>query len=320
MNHWQRLLSWHRPEASDQPLSLERGRIYILPTRHGWMFMLVLLAMLIAAINYQNGLAYLLTFLLASLALVSMLHSFRNLYRLRIRPGHPAPVFAGETAWYPLLLENPRALTRLAIGMQQQGREATPVDVPGNSTAWVRLAVPTERRGPLKPARITLYSLFPLGLFRTWTYLRPATPMMVYPRPDSSRGLPPPQPGGEGQDSGQARGGDDFASLRPYHPGDSLRQVDWKALAREQGLMSKQFGGGEREVLWLQWELAAPLEGEARLSRLTRWVIEADSQTLCYGLSLPGRQVEPARGEAHRRQCLEALALHALPLRQGEAR
>lgn len=317
MGRLRALLAWRRPAPSDQPQTLGRGRIYILPTRHGVVFALVLFAMLIAAINYQNGLAYLLTFTLAALAVVSMLHSFRNLHRLRILPGHPAPVFAGETAWYPMLLENNRALPRSALCLVQDGHEAAPVDIAGNSTAWVRLALETERRGPRRCGRITLYSLYPLGLFRSWTYLHPAMAVMVYPRPDGSRELPPPQAGADGQDSGQSRGGDDFASLRPYHPGDSLRQVHWKTLAREQGLMSKQFGGGEREVLWLQWEQTGTLDGEAKLSRLTRWVIEADRLGLSFGLSLPGRRIEPARGDSHRRQCLETLALYALPGQRG---
>ena len=54
---------------------------------------------------------------------------------------------------------------------------------------------------------------------------------------------------------------------------------------------------------------AFELGTEEKLSRLTRWVLDAHASGLSYGLRLPGKKIEPANGDAHRQKCLEALAL-----------
>jgi uncharacterized protein (DUF58 family) len=140
---------------------------------------------------------------------------------------------------------------------------------------------------------------------------------LVYPTPSADRKLPAEVLVQSGCAGDQGKGDDDFASLRPYHPGDSLRHIHWKALAREQGLMTKQFGGGVSEELWLKWEMLGNLPTEEKLSRLTRWVLETDSRGMAYGLTLPNTEITPQRGDAHRHRCLQALALFNLKEQQG---
>lgn len=307
---WQRL--FRRDRAESGPVTLDRRRVYIIPSRSGLIFAMVLLAMLIGAINYQNSLAFALTFLLTSLAIVSMIHAVRNLYGLRLTAGHPRPVFAGDVARFPLNLDSGGGPRRLALKLLLEGQDPITVDLPEDDGQWLELCRPATRRGVLDAGRITIYTRYPLGLFHAWSYVHLQLRCLVYPRPDESRGLPPQMLQDRGSVGDQGHGSDDFASLRPYHAGDSLRHIHWKALAREQGLMTKQFGGGITEELWLHWEQVGNLTVEARLSRLTRWVIEADQLGLAYGLALPDREISPSRGESHRRQCLEALALFGL--------
>jgi uncharacterized protein (DUF58 family) len=178
-----------------------------------------------------------------------------------------------------------------------------------NGGQWLELHYPTSKRGWLQPGRITAYTRFPLGLFHAWAYINIDMQALVYPAPSAERRLPAEVLVADGSSGDQGKGDDDFSSLRPYHPGDSLRHVHWKALAREQGLVTKQFGGGVSEQLWLKWEVLGNLPGEEKLSRLCRWVLEADSHGMAYGLQLPDREIAPQRGDAHRRLCLEALAL-----------
>lgn len=307
VDFWRRLLRRDQPETG--PVTLGRRRVYIVPSRSGVVFAVILLAMLIGAINYQNSLAFVLTFLLTSLAVVSMIHTVRNLYGLRLHAGHPAAVFAGEIARFPVNLANHHGPARYALKLSLPGQEPVTLDLPQNGGQWIELTRPATRRGHLLPGRITLYSRYPLGLFHAWSHVHLAMRCLVYPRPEPGRGLPPQMLHAQGTLGDQGRGSDDFASLRPYHAGDSLRHVHWKALAREQGMMTKQFGGGIAEQMWLRWEQAGDLAPEQRLSRLTRWVLEADSLGLAYGLELPGVTLSPARGDAHRSRCLEALAL-----------
>jgi len=291
------------------PVELDRRRIYILPTRQGLLLGAVLIAILLGAINYDNGLAFALVFLLAGLGLVSILHTWRNLLGLRIEAGRCQAVFAGETARFPLGLGHGGGEVRPAITLSlADGGEIT-VDVkPG--TLWVELARPAPRRGRLALGRLTVASRFPLGLFRAWSPLELAMDCLVYPAPAPQRGLPPGLPGATGRGGERGQGHDDFTALRPYHAGDSLRHVHWKAVAREQGMHTKQFAGEAAQELWLAWELLPGLAVEARLSRLCRWVLEADAAGLAYGLRLPDRVIAPDFGPGQRRRCLEALALY----------
>lgn len=303
---------FRRDQAEPSPVTLTRRRVYIIPSRNGLLFAVLLLAMLIGAINYQNSLAFIFTFLLTGLGVIAMIHTFRNLNGLRFRSGHAQPVFAGEQAAFPVSVENPQALPRLAIKLMFQGQTPQSLDLDAVGGQWLQLHYPSSTRGWLIPGRITVYTRFPLGLFHAWAYIHIDMRALVYPLPASERNLPREVMVEDGSSGDQGRGDDDFSSLRPYHPGDSLRHVHWKALAREQGLVTKQFGGGVSEQLWLKWEALGRLPTEEKLSRLTRWVLEADSRGLAYGLALPDRAIEPGRGDSHRRQCLEALALYNL--------
>lgn len=307
---WSRL--FRRDAAEQGPVTLTRRRVYIIPSRSGFIFAVLLLAMLIGAINYQNSLSFIFTFLLTGMGLVSMVHTFRNLNGLRFHVGHVQPVFAGEQASFPVSVENSQGQQRFAIKLMFADQPPHTLDLDLDSAQWVNLHYPSRQRGWLQPGRITAYTRFPLGLFHAWAYINIDMRALVYPVPSSERKLPDEVLIQDGSSGDQGKGDDDFSSLRPYHPGDSLRHVHWKALAREQGLVTKQFGGGASEQLWLKWEMLGRLPTEEKLSRLTRWVLEADSHGMAYGLELPDRKINPQRGDGHRHQCLEALALFNL--------
>ncbi|MCK5640720.1 MAG: DUF58 domain-containing protein [Gammaproteobacteria bacterium] len=290
------------------PILLDRRRVYILPSRSGVIFALVLFAMLLGAINYSNSLAHALTFLLASLGTVSMLHTFRNLRGLKFHPGQCHSVFAGETALFPLRIEN-NGDPRFAIKLAWPGQAPIIVDLAASDSRWINLPCPTSQRGRLKMQKANIYSRFPLGIFHAWGHVQFKTECIIYPRPSPERELPLQSISHSEAQGDRGRGSDDFASLRSYHAGDSLRHVHWKAFAREQGLLTKQFGGEQTDELWLNWEALAGLDVETRLSRLCRWILEADKLGLDYGLSLPDKQLPPGHGETHRHACLKALAL-----------
>jgi len=210
---------------------LRQKRVYILPTRHGLAFAVALIVMLIGSINYNLSLGYVLTFLLASMALVAILHTFRNLVHLRITPGRVEPVFAEETAWFELFIENHAGYDRCSISLWHQGK-AIQCDLASGRGATVTVAVAAEKRGWLAPERITVDTRFPVGLLRAWSYIQPDMRCLVYPRPDDGR-LPLPEPaGGRGEKRVAGGGSDDFAGLRAYQTGDSPRHIDWKAAAR----------------------------------------------------------------------------------------
>jgi uncharacterized protein (DUF58 family) len=307
-----------RPRGREPgPVVLRQNRVYILPSRHGLLFSLFLGLMLLGSMNYNLSLGYILTFLLATLGLVSILHTFRNLVHLRISPGRTAPVFAGETGSFPVLLESPDRDARWGIGVCREGAPPVYANVAAGAPGELVLRVEAPRRGWLRPGRLRVFTEFPLGLFHAWSYLEPDVSLLVYPKPDHSRlPLPLPQPA-EGEGGVFGAGDEDFAGMRPFRPGDSPRRVAWKAAARERGLFTKQFSGRADTELWLDWDLLAGIDTEVRLSRLARWVLDAEAAGIAYGLRIPGRARPPARGQAHRDQCLQDLALFGLDEGQG---
>ncbi len=302
------------PEAGD--VFLNQRRVFIFPTRYGFFFAFSLLAMLAGSINYDLSLGFVLTFFLASAGLVAMLHTFRNQVHLVLRPLRADPVFAGELAAYELLLVNQKKFERASMWLRCPEAHAT-VDVPANQNALATLRLSATRRGWLGLPRLTVETRYPLGLLRAWSYWQPDMPCLVYPRP-AVAGVPLPiAPEGSGEGSPAGSGTEDFAGLREHTTSDSPRHIAWKsatlALATGGPLLTKHFFGSASSELILDINsMAGNLDIEQKLSQLTRWVLDAEDSKLAYRLMLGPHDIGPGLGEAHRAECLRALALYQL--------
>jgi uncharacterized protein (DUF58 family) len=297
-------------------VTLGQRRVYILPTRFGYLFGATLLIIFLGAINYGNSMAFVLTFLLVGVFANALWQTHRNLVDLQISL-HPAePVFAGQVARFPLVLSNPLRRTRYAIGVQRGESAPLYLDVEAASQTRGHLSIPSRRRGRLRPQRLLVFTRFPLGLFHAWSWVTFDTPALVYPRPITAPAVRQGSTPEEGEARRELGTGDDFSGLRAYQTGESLRQVAWKVFAKEQELLTKQFAGYGREEVWLDWEHFPNEPTEMRLSRLCRQVLDVEAGGLLYGLRLPGMDIKPGAGEHHRERCLEALALFE---REGDA-
>lgn len=304
---------WQARLPLSDTITLTQRNVYILPTRPGLMLAATLLVLLVASINYQLNLGYLLTFLLAGSAVVGMHVCHATLRGLTMNLMPPPPQFAGASATLTVVLTSLRRSPRYGIGLavldETHPDHWTWTDVPPQGSATVQVAFRPERRGLHHVPPLTAETRFPLGTFRVWTVWRPAAQVMVYPQPEP---FPPPLPPGEPRAGGAApsRGSDsgDFEGVRAYRRGDPLKLVVWKKAAKSDELVSRDSLQAQRYELWLDFALAGPPDVEHRLSRLAAWVLQADKLGLDYGLRLPHQQVRPASGEAHKRRCLEALA------------
>jgi len=306
----QRLFRWQSDGTA--PTRLGQRRVFILPTGAGLLFAVALVVMLIGAINYTLALGHALVFLLAGIGLTGMVHTFRNLHGLTIAPGRCEPVFAGETAHFQLILGNDRMTPRLALELEAEPGAAIRTDIPAGEIVRINVPLIGRQRGWLALPRVRLWSVYPLGLFRAWSYLQPEMRCLVYPAPLPSP-LPDRSPSLAGGEQGSEGGEEDFAGFRHHQPADSPRHVAWKASARDtdRPLLVKQFAGGAEGELRLDWQLIDPARPtETRLSLLTGWVLAADAQGCSYALRLPGSDIAGGFGEQHRRRCLEALALY----------
>lgn len=314
---WRRVFRFERRKARGGDVVLTLRRVYILPGRAGIAFALLLVVMLIGATNYTLGLGFALTFLAGACAVADMVLTVKNLAGLRLAGGRAAPVFAGDAARFEVGLHNAGNTERYAIRVRfaADGAPEHPADVPAHGSAAVVLAVPTLERGWLQAPRVRLETRFPLGLFRAWSWWQPDLRVLVYPRPETPA-QPLPVRGAASEEGHGDVGLDNFAGIRSYQPGDPLRHLAWRQIARlapEDGgqLVTKHFEGGAVAELALDFaQLPAHLDVELRLARMTRWVLEAEGRALPYSFRLGSHHYVAGLGDAHRAACLGALALH----------
>ena len=300
-----------RQTPSDGPaVTLAHARIYILPTRRGLAVVGTLATMLVASLNYGLALGLVVTFLLTGLVSAALLHTFRNLAGITLRPGGAGETFAGATLAFTVGLD-PGGRERVAIELAARGAAPKVVDVPFDAVPAVALEVAAPRRGRVPLGRVTVSSSYPLGLWRAWSYVHFAQDGIAYPAPEP--GAPPLPPGTLADDAATRDGPGDaeLAGLREYQRGDPLQRVAWKAVARGGGWYTKAFegAGGGGPVALDYTTLPAAMDVEARLSRLTAWVLAGERAGRAYALSLPGLRIAPALGREHRREALRALAL-----------
>ncbi len=313
MNIWKKIKLYRKLPPVFLPYQIGRKRLYILPTGHGCLFMVVLMGMLLGSANYNNNLGFLLTFLLGSMTFVSMLHTHRNLMGTQILSIRALPVFEGEKAVFRLTVRGGNT-ERMALRFRLPGGEEQGLDILPETDCIIDVYVPAEKRGLLKPGILTVSTRYPLGLFRTWTSLNLQLECPVYPAPlygslslthGNSR---------EQQDTGKSAGpgADDFQGLRNYLPGDPMQHISWKAFSKGQGLMTKTFVGQAGASVFLDWASVEEKDTERKLSRLCGMVLSADRLGLTYGLKLPGTITDLGKGEGHKHKCLKSLALFGI--------
>jgi uncharacterized protein (DUF58 family) len=300
----------HPPEPA--PIILVQRRVYVLPTRAGLAYAAALGVILLGAMNYNLSLGHALVFLLAGLGIVAILHTFRNLALLEIRPGRSEPVFAGELARFALVLHNRRPDARTSLRLYFNPEVQLEVDIGAQASASASLGVLAAARGWLPMPRVTIETTWPLGLVRAWSYAVPDLNCLVYPAPAAKA---PPLPWGGDAAQGttrDGRGADDFSGLRKHQVADAPRHIAWKAVARQNGpLLTKLFSGATAQQIWLDWNtLPDATDSEQRLSILARWMLDADAAGLAWGLRMPAVHLPPDHGPAQLATGLRALALY----------
>lgn len=289
---------------------LNQRCIFILPTKRGLGFVVLISLLLLIAFVYNNNLAYLLAFLLASIFFITILHTFKSLANLVLTVGQSQPVFSGESAGFEIIVEN---LTKQARhNLQAHLQQKVDFTLSTQEKRRITLYSETVKRGWQDISTVTLSSTYPLGLFRAWSPLHFSAKVLVYPKPNIVE-LPFPEAAGAEinllNNPVAKKGSDDFYGLKEYQAGDSIKHIHWKAFAKGQGLFSKQYDGNDLSELWLNYEHTPGHNVEERLSQLSRWVIDAEKMGLQYGFKIPGMTIEPNHGKPHYEQCLQALAL-----------
>ena len=291
-------------------VTLDQRRIFIFPSRVGFFFCGCLLVMLVAAINFENNLSYALTFWLATLFIIAILHTYANLSGLTIRALRAEPAFPGQQSEFHLMIERSKRRDHFALHLKWPNSSEVLVNLVDEDSVIVQLHLAVDKRGWFSPGCLLLESTYPLGLLRCWTLIDLELYALVYPRPLASTDLPGLTTNTPDGAAAVVDGNDDFYGFRGYRKGDSLSQVHWKGLAKQQGLLTKQYSAYADCSVWLDWDMFAGLDMEQRLSHLCYWLLEFDRRGQEYGLRLPTGVVEPALGEKHRDRVLKKLALY----------
>jgi len=307
---------WARTRQGTDPhsVSLHSRRIYILPTRTGFIFAAVVFTMLLGSMNYNNNMGFVLTFLLTGVGIVSIYHCHRNLTELCLHYLGAEPVFAGSEIEFRYALENARGQSRWQIRVDWDGRRQLCDELLPESRATLCLRLGTGQRGMIGAPSIQVSTRFPLGLFRAWAWINMDRAELVYPRPAGVADAILTGDAGRQTSRHDAGGDDDFSGLREYRRGDSPKHIAWKTFARSGEILVTEFLSGSKDPLWIDWNDCPETDPELRISKLTRQVVNADSANHKFGLRIPGVEIPPAQGASHRHQCLKQLALYGAPI------
>lgn len=291
---------------------LDHRRLYILPSKAGFGFLVLVAALWLLATNFENNLIFMLCFLLLALFVVSIHFTHGTLSGLRVKPVRAQSVFKGDAVAIELSFNQARARRREQVVLRFAGGEPVMVTLEKAGDTFVTVLAPTTRRGYLDPGLLTVESVYPAGLMRVWTYIRFRFDAAVFPAPVPDRARGSDRRGsGDGHYTGTS-GSEDYVGLKTFETGESLRHVAWKQFAREQGLWSKQYGDPVDSRVWVDWDDYSGMDTEQRLSRMAWQVCECEAAGKVYGLRLPGAELLPNQGLAHRQSALRRLALYGI--------
>lgn len=304
-NRFRRWINRRIPRSDLQTFS--QKNIFILPTGAGLVFGLLLVIMLLTGINYQNSLIYLSTFILGAVFVGAMHQTHRNLSGLELTLIQPGEGFAGDDIPFRLRLKAGRD-DAIAILLSCEESGLAPVHVHSGEAQDVTLPVHSAHRGYLRPDRVRIETRFPFGLLKAWSWLRPVSAGVVFPRPiaapDAFNTV------ADGDESAEARSveGNDHADIRPWREGDLSQRVLWKRFARTGQMVVADWEGEQGSPYWLDFDAYPGADHELRLSYLAFLVNERGRSGVPFGLNLPGQIIEPDSGPAHVARCLRVLA------------
>lgn len=291
---------------------INRRKLYILPTRVGWYFVLILFALFAIAVKFDNQPAFVMLFMLVSVGMITMVYTHNNVIGLEMDVQPPSNIFCGESAIFPIIIKNNSQKPRHAIWLLSGGFNQL-ASLDANEQRSFELKKPSTQRGYLQCEPTNVSSQFPIGIFFCWSKrFTPEQRCLVYPQPLNLIAHPDSadQSGKQQAKISIQRDGADYAGMKNYQPGDRLRDIHWPSLAKTNKLISIQHEQQNNSSINLSWfSLPANLSVEDKLSQLCFWVIEAEQNTTQYQLEMPNQTIEYNRGLSHYHECLTVLAL-----------
>ncbi|MGC2425190.1 MAG: DUF58 domain-containing protein [Nitrospirota bacterium] len=242
-----------------RPVNISYGGRSLTFTALGSRFIMVTLAVGVAAVNSGSNLLYLIVAMMLSMMLISGILSDLVLWSIHVDRKVPPEIYAGSPFPLRFKVKNSNKLApSYALAVSQKNQEGSKTagafvfrlgpGEEGDAQALETIA----KRGRWTTSGYEIATRYPFGLFRKAVLLRREESCTVYPR---IRALPTGLSEGlsrslqdETQSSRKGQGGD-LRSLREYSFPEDARGIHWKASARAGKLLSKEFEAQERQAV-----------------------------------------------------------------------
>lgn len=310
------------PRADNVSLGLKN--VYVFFSRQGLLFGALLIITFIMGVNYANNLVLGLFFYLFGIWLIGVFYTFVQVSSLQIRFVEASLAQADSLAWVTLEVvtrsgKPSRQLMMWFDGVPSlTGADKAEFDQHGVATlksldkpTLVRLPVYADKRGRMSLPRLTIQSVYPLGVLRAWSYVYFDSPVFVYPKPvafDWQNDKKAIADDGEQMNVASTAGQNDFDRLDDYVKGESLARVSWAHVARGAGMLTKRFADPVGRQWCLDYADMPSLNHEQKLSELAFAVLELKNSQLAFRLNLPSSDGELGVGEEFIKQSLLRLA------------
>ncbi|BFM07333.1 DUF58 domain-containing protein [Halioxenophilus aromaticivorans] len=308
--HFNRFLQKTIPRQAS--VSLSQKKLFILPTKSGWFFLLAALLIWLLGTNYENNLALALAYFLISVFLVSIIHTFKNLHHLHVRLTGSVPGFKGDATDIKIQFSS-KSKPHYGIATGWPKQSSSVVDVAAKASTDAVVSCQLQRRGWFDPGRLKIESSYPLGLWRCWSLIDLDLELLSYPRPLECEmaSMRPDMESSQEQGSVTTEGNEEFENLKAFKPGDSLKHIAWKQHAQGRGLFTKRYSDHHGQQIALDWSSLPGKDLEERLSCLCYQALRVSKTGQPYSLQLPGQFIPASTGPAHLQKVLRSLALYA---------
>lgn len=289
--------------------------VYIIPTKRGFLFVTVAIILILTGFTYNNNSVLIYGFILSSIWLMSKYYTHFNLSKLKIQSCRIKDGFAQSTLAIHGKYKNESSLTKSYLVVELLENKTFVIDdISPYEQSKFQDFIFMSQRGLYHMPRLKLFTTFPLGLFRSWSYHPIAFSFYVYP---FAKGLPlPPKAFASAEDEdelesiSQTSGVDDFSHHKEYQYGEPLNRIDWKKFSKNKTRQVKTYESPKSTTYSFAWDKCSQLKSEDKLSQLTLWIQLAYEQSARWELILPSKVFPVSKGEKHFRDCLEYLSLY----------
>ncbi len=226
----------------------------------GLIFGAVILMVTVLALTSGNNLLYVVLAVLLATLIVSIVSARMNLHRLTPSIRYPGHIFAGESVPFEIILKSEkRFLPSFSLSVdlveerQASSEESKPAPqqavalsyfslVPARSFGRSVIERRFDRRGVYPITGFLINTGFPFGFVEQRRFFEWSGEIIVYPQPEPIDDFAHLLPLLAGQLESRVKGtGSDLHGIRPYLASDHHHHIDWKATAKTQQMMVREF-------------------------------------------------------------------------------